>query len=425
MGALNRLYQYLQKKFDESQTVSGAPSDLVEIAQKRAFTRAELADRLRLIECALLLTPNQQEGFDLQTERSEDVPFDEVEFILKNSLTARQFISNAKDCILDLDEISFCEQEEERKALHRDDLAVKLLNLLHGLCAEVMLLILDDAGGIARWFVTEPHSFLRATLAEEGREETAFDEVLFDRDLSSLPMDYEEFLHKQDVLRKSDVQKADEAFNKEARRQQKLIQKWDKSAQQAKGEYRRECEYQRERAKKELAQGVEARKNAVFEAFRAGVISEYYFDRRKEQLAKGDFSRVPDLFEAEALNDRRAYLKEHDLQDLDKDEADSILAIAKRKAERDKKSFYTKRFLMSAGIASPKRYGISEMKIEDQLLYRGFVTERPFVQNLTEYKGARISVDVDEPMVEIEEPALGHKEKDRKIEPIERRRERK
>ena len=193
MGALNRLYQYLQKKFDESQTVSGAPSDLVEIAQKRAFTRAELADRLRLIECALLLTPNQQEGFDLQTERSEDVPFDEVEFILKNSLTARQFISNAKDCILDLDEISFCEQEEERKALHRDDLAVKLLNLLHGLCAEVMLLILDDAGGIARWFVTEPHSFLRATLAEEGREETAFDEVLFDRDLSSLPMDYEEF----------------------------------------------------------------------------------------------------------------------------------------------------------------------------------------------------------------------------------------
>ncbi len=425
MGALKSLYQHLQKKFDESQTYFGAPVDVIDISQKRALTRAELADHLRLLECALLLTQNQQEGFDLETESDEEVPFDEMEFILKNSLTTRQFIENAKDCIGDLEEISFCVEEDERRALYSDALSVKTLNMLHRLGAQVMLLTGDDAGGTAQWFAKEPRSFVHATLVEMGRDESAFDAVAFEKDLSSLDLDYNEFLHKQDVVHKSDIKKADEAFNKEAIRLKRLIDKWDKSAQKAKGEYRSECEYQRERAKKDLALGIAARKNAVYEAFRAGVISEYYFDKRKEQLAKGDFSRVPELFEADALKDRRAYLKEHDLQDLEKEEADSILAIAKKKAERDKKSFYIKRFLMLYGLASAKRYEISEMKIEQQLLYRGFVSERAYMKGIQKQKGARISVDVDDPTAENKgatlKPATELKDPNRMIEPMERR----
>ena len=288
-----------------------------------------------------------------------------------------------------------------------------------------MLLTGDDAEGTAQWFVKEPQSFVRATLLEEGRQEDAFEGISFEHDLSSLDMDYNEFIQKQDVVRRSDIKKADEAFNKEAIRLQRLIDKWDKSAQKAKGEYRSECEYQRERAKKDLALGIAARKNAVYEAFRAGVISEYYFDKRKEQLAKGDFSRVPELFEADALKDRRVYLKDHDLQDLEKEEADSILVMAKKKAERDKKNFYIKRFLMLYGLASAKRYEISEMKIEQQLLYRGFVSERAYMKGIQKQKGARISVDVDDPTAENKgatlKPATELKDPYRMIEPMERR----
>ncbi len=421
MGVLNRLYQYLQEKFDDSRTSFDAPTDFIEVAPKRAFIRAELADRLRLIECALLLTQNQQDVFDLQTDRDEDIPFDEMEFILKNGITTRQYISNAKTCILDLDEISDGDSEEESRFLHTDSLSQTLLNMLYEQCAQVMLLTGDDAGDAAQWFIKEPRSFVRAVLSEEGRRERAFDEVRFEKDLSSLTMDYNEFIQKQGVSRKSEIKNADEAFNKEAQKQRKLIKKWERLAQKATGERRNEYEYQKERAEKNLALGVATRQNAVLEAFRAGAISEYYFDKRKEQLSIGDFSRAPELFEADALKDGRAYLKDHDMQDLDEKEADSILDMAKKKAERDKKNFYTKKFLMMKGIASEKRYEISEMKIEEQLLYRRFASEREYLRNAAEDGATRISVDVDDLSVETSGDVILREEPDRGIEPPERR----
>ena len=436
MGVLNRLYNLIFEKFDRGQTSFGVPVGPLDVSQKRTLAREELADELNLLGCALLLTPNQQDGYSFEKGENEDAPFDELEFISKNSLTSRQYIANAKECIWELDEISVEDSETVETKFHSDVLSVKVLNLLQKQCAQVLFLTGDDAGGNALWLVKEPQSFVRAALLEKGRPADAFDEVPFDKDLSSIDIDYKEFLQNSDNLSAKEMQKADSAFNKEAQRLQKLIKKWEKSADKTVGERRSECIAQTERARKNLARGVDARRSALYEAFRAGVISEYYFDKRRGQLAQGDFSKVPDLFEADALKDRRTYLKEHDLQDLDKQEADNILAMAKRKAERDKNNFFTKRFLMTRGLASEKRYEISEMKIEEQLLYRGFVSERGFViergyaQNISEDKGARITIDEDEPIVSANGTELLQKEPERKaeperkIEPLERRVER-
>lgn len=401
MGFLKKLYELIKTEFDTNKTrlqaqgQSGAPTEIV---------RRELTDEIFLLERALLMNPKQLSEFDLTKSRElyRDAPFDELEFIVKNDLVSGQYVANARECVLDLYEISTVENENESEKYRGDDLAKATLNLLHRQAAQVLLLSGDDDNGRLAWLTKQPESFVQAALIEEGKPADAFDKVGYDEDLSALDIDYNEFLHKtSSEYRKNAEYAADKAFNKQATRQKRLIKKWEKKLFSAKGEYRMECEYQKSRAEKNLSRATEARREALADAFRLGEISEYYYRQRTEQLSSGDYSRLPGLFEADDLKNRSAYLKKHDLQDLSKAEADNILLLAKRRASEDKRVFFTKKFLSERKISSATRFTISEMKIDTELFYRGFSEGGELAGGVVEEieeEPTKITIDVSEPL---------------------------
>jgi len=238
-------------------------------------------------------------------------------------------------------------------------------------------------------------------LLEADKKADGFDDVDTERDLSSIELDFNDYLLKSGSSHtKNAVRQADETFNKDALRLQKSIRKWDKKAEKAKGENKSECLYQKMRAEKELSRSVSARKNVVQEAFRSGLITEYYYNQRTEQLEKGDFTKTPETFEVDAIKNRSEYLKEHDLQDLSKTEADEILGLAKSKAEKNKKVFLAKEFLAKNGLASDKRYTMPEMGINNDSYFRTLARGK----NVNPFKGdpetvaetKQISVNLDE-----------------------------
>jgi|GEM_PF-2246387 len=401
MGFLSDFYHQMINKLGMGQAPFSMREQNLGQQEQREVIRGKLAEDIAKIERALLMNPQQYATVSSSNDFfDDDLPFDELEFIIKNNLSSKQYIKNVKDCVLDLDSLSEGKSAEETKRLHKDELSQKVLNLIHKQSAQVMLLKSVEENDPVTWLVKEPASFVQATLLEADRQENSFDEIQFEKELSSLGFDYKEYLNRSlSAPSKSAIRQADEAFNKYALKQKKLINRWTRNAVKAKGEYKNECEYQKMRAEKDLARGVDARKSALLDAFRSGEIDAYYYNQRLEQLSVEDYSHTPELFEADALKNRSAYLKAHDLQDLKKDEADNIISLAKTKAEKDKKLFYAKSFLKKKSLASKKRYSITEMKTEKKMIYRGYSAGMEMYEEVmveTEGDPVQITVDIDE-----------------------------
>ena len=333
MGFLEDLYISAKKGLDLNQV----PFDV-----QRTLIRPKLLNDIDIIERSLLIELKQADDSFLRTKDNSDttIPFDELEFIVKNNVPVKQFIKRVKQCVWDLDKISTSDDQAETELLHRDALSVKVLNLLHRQAAQVLLLSGADDNGRASWFVKQPKAFIQAVLLEGDKPANPFDNVDFENDLSSLEQEYQNYLRRGgSSKRQAEICREDQTLNDQVTECRKDVQKWDKKIASEKGERLQEYKYRKMLTEKKPANLISARKAALLDEFRRCDINEYYYSQRAEQLASEDFSKVPDAFEADALKNRAKYLKEHDLQDLSKEEADAVFVLAEEKAKKSKNVF--------------------------------------------------------------------------------------
>lgn len=399
MGALKDLYQKISEELGNSQEVSAASEATFTEKLRRDTIRHFVTKALFDLERTLLLNPQQKGALFLSHEDDEEAPFDELEVIVRNNVSVSNHIGTIKDCIIDLDEISTTEDEEETKELHRDELSGKVLNMLHKQMAQIILLTGEDFNEQADLFVKQPKEFIRSVLLGSDRKEDAFDDVRFEKDLSTVDLDCREYLRKSHTNPKwSSIRSEDELFNKDASKLMRDIRAWEASMRSATGEEYENLKRKKERAERVIAKATNARNSAIRDAFRTGDISEYYYRQRSEQLDKRDYSRVPEMFEVDELKDRDQYLKSHDLQDLSKAEGDAICALALTRAEREKELYLKKEFLTKRGLCNSRRYLISEMAINKNIFYRGLATGNKLYKEPEEEDEVRqISIDLDEP----------------------------
>ena len=397
MGVLKDLYQQIGEELGNSQAFSGAEASFAK-QLRRETIRHYVCKELFNLERMLLLNPQQKDALFLSHEEDEDAPFDELELIVKNNVNAKRHVGTVKKCIIDLDEISTADTPEETKALHADELSQKVLNMLHVQMAQVLLLAGEDDNGQASWFVKQPRSFVHAALTASDRRADAFDDVCFDRDLTTLDLDCHEYLRKPQVnARWAAIRAEDDLFNRDALRLLRDIRAWETSMRGATDKERTALEHKKRRAEEALAKATTARNSAIRDAYRTGDVSEYYYRQRAEQLDKRDYSRVPEMFEVDALKNREQYLKSHDLQDLSKEEADAICALSLKRAQKEKDVYLTKVYLTKKGLSHSQRYLISEMAINKEIFYRGLAAGNGLFREEEEDDVCRISVDIDDP----------------------------
>ena len=399
MSVLKDLYQTIREKVGVSQPVSATSEAPFAEKLRRDTIRALMTKAVLDLEQTLLFNPQQRGALFLTPDEDGDAPFDELEVIVRNNVSVRGHIGNVKECILDLDEISTTEDEAETKDLHRDELSNKVLNMLQKQIVQVLVLTGEDENGQADWFAKQPKEFVRGVLAAADRREDAFDDVLFENALSSVDLDCREYLRQSHANPKwSSVRAEDEIFNRDALKLQKDIRAWEARMTVAEGKEFEDLKRKKERAENVIAKATYARNSAIRDAFRTGDISEYYYRQRSEQLERRDYSRVPEMFEVDELKDREQYLKRHDLQDLSKAEGDAICALAQKRAEKEKEIHLKKNFLTGRGLASSRRYLISEMAINKDVFYRGLAAGNDLFKKEEEKdEVCQISVDLDEP----------------------------
>ena len=404
MGVLKDLYQKIWDEIGGNQASQNMSEGSFTEKLRRDTVRVRITKELNNLERMMLLNSKQMGALSLYHEGDDDLPFDELELIVKNNVLSKNHIKNVKECILDLDEISTVEDATETTELHDDDLSKAVLKMLH--CQTAQVLLLSDSNtnssdnGQAEWFVKQPEAFVQATLIANDRKQDAFSEIHFEEDLSSIDLDCHEYLRKPHVSDKwSAIRNEDESFNKDAQKLLKDIHELDVRLGFVSGKEREEIENKKLRAENVLLKATYARGSAIQDAFREGVISEYYYKTRNEQLIKRDYKRVPEMFEEDDIKNREQYLKDHDLQDLSKDEADAICNLALKKAQKDKNIYLTKQFLTKKGLANSSRYLLSEMALNREIFYRGLATgkkqyDEDGIENSD--KVSRISVDIDE-----------------------------
>ena len=399
MGALKDLYQKISEELGNSQEVSAMSEASFAENLRRDTIRHFVTKALFDLERMLLLNPQQKGALFLSHEDDEDAPFDELELIVRNNVSVNNHIGTIKECILDLDEISTTEDEEETKELHRDELSGKVLNMLHKQMAQIILLTDEDFNEQADLFVKQPKEFIRSVLLGSDRKEDAFDDVRFEKDLSTVDLDCREYLRKSHTNPKwNSIRSEDELFNKDASKLLRDIRTWEVSMRSATGEEFENLKRKKERAENVLSKATYTRNSAIQDAFRTGDISEYYYKQRSEQLTKRDYSHVPEMFEVDALKDREQYLRRHDLQDLSKEEGAAICALAQKRAERERGLFFRKEFITKRGLCYSPRYLISEMAINKDIFYRGLASGSGLYKEPEENDAVeQISVDLDEP----------------------------
>ena len=399
MGALKDLYQKISEELGNSQEVSAMSEASFAENLRRDTIRHFVTKALFDLERTLLLNPQQKGALFLSHEDDEDAPFDELELIVRNNVSVNNHIGTIKECILDLDEISTTEDEEETKELHRDELSGKVLNMLHKQMAQIILLTDEDFNEQADLFVKQPKEFIRSVLLGSDRKEDAFDDVRFEKDLSTVDLDCREYLRKSHTNPKwNSIRSEDELFNKDASKLLRDIRTWEVSMRSATGEEFENLKRKKERAENVLSKATYTRNSAIQDAFRTGDISEYYYKQRSEQLTKRDYSHVPEMFEMDALKDREQYLRRHDLQDLSKEEGAAICALAQKRAERERGLFFRKEFITKRGLCYSPRYLISEMAINKDVFYRGLASGSGLYKEPEEDDAVeQISIDLDEP----------------------------
>ena len=399
MGALKDLYQKISEELGNSQEVSAMSEASFAENLRRDTIRHFVTKALFDLERTLLLNPQQKGALFLSHEDDEDAPFDELELIVRNNVSVNNHIGTIKECILDLDEISTTEDEEETKELHRDELSGKVLNMLHKQMAQIILLTDEDFNEQADLFVKQPKEFIRSVLLGSDRKEDAFDDVRFEKDLSTVDLDCREYLRKSHTNPKwNSIRSEDELFNKDASKLLRDIRTWEVSMRSATGEEFENLKRKKERAENVLSKATYTRNSAIQDAFRTGDISEYYYKQRSEQLTKRDYSHVPEMFEMDALKDREQYLRRHDLQDLSKEEGAAICALAQKRAERERGLFFRKEFITKRGLCYSPRYLISEMAINKDIFYRGLASGSGLYKEPEEDDAVeQISIDLDEP----------------------------
>lgn len=376
MGALKDLYQMIWKELGGSRAFSDASEPLSRENLRREIARHGVAKEVNNLACMLLLNPRQKGSLPLYKESDEAAPIDDLELIVKNNVTAKKYVKTIKECILDLDELSAGADQAETEALHKDELSVAVLNLLHRQAAQVLVLSGADEKNQLELFLKQPKNFVRSVLLSGDRAPFAFDGVEFAKDLSSVDSDCREFIRKSHLEKKHNaVRKEDERFNRDALKIGRVIRKLDRALIEAKGKKRETLESKKARAEELLAKSTMLRRSALRDAFRAGDISDYYYCERGEQLQNSIFTHVPEMFEADALKDKEGYLKEHDLQDLSKEEREDVCNLARKKTEADKELYFKKKFLTNRKLARSNRYMISEMFLIKERFYRGLAEE--------------------------------------------------
>ena len=391
MGALKDLYQMIWEELGGSRAFSGSSDAPFAENFRREMVRHGVTKELNNLESMLLLKPRQKGALLLYKASDEAAPIDELELIVKNNVTAKRYVEILKECILELDELSTAEDEEETKALHKDDLSAGVLNLLHRQTAQVRILCGADV--MLERFLKHPKDFVRDVLLNGDRKLFSFDEVTFTEDLSSVELDCGEYLRKSHLTVKHNaVRKGDERFNRHALRIVREIRKRDRALAQSSDKKRESLEAKKEKAEEALVKATMTRREALRDAFRAGVISDYYYRERCEQLKKRDYTRVPEMFEADELRDKEQYLLAHDLQDLSKEERADICELARRKTEADKETYYKKLFLTHRALARGGRYMISEMSLNKERFYRGLAAESGLYEEspVTDKKGSPV-----------------------------------
>lgn len=397
MGVLKDLYESILKELGVGQGLSSASGSAVTDKEGRANARRLVGNHLFDLECTLLLN-SQQKGAMFLSHEEDDAQFDELELIVRNNVSVKKHIGTVKECILDLDEISTTDDEKETKELHRDELSQDVLNILQKQMTQVHILNDEEDNEDAKWFEKRPKEFVRGALIDGNRKENAFSDVRFNQDLSSVDMDCQKYLrnnHSNSTW--NSVRSEDEVFNKDALKLLKEINNWTEKLKTATGKERDSLIRKKEKAENVLAKATNARNSALQDAFRTGDISEYYYRHRTDQLEKREYTRVPEMFEVDALKNREQYLKNHDLQDLSKDESDAIFAVALKRAEREKEIYLKKKYLTKKGLSRSRRYLIAEMAINKDIFYRGLASDGGYRNTaLEDEETNRISVDLDE-----------------------------
>jgi len=396
MGALKDLYQTISEELGKGEASHSEAAFTEKL--RRDTVRHHVSKALFDLERTLLLNPQQKGALFPTRDEDAKAPFDELELIVKNNVFVKNHILNVKECILDLDEISTVDDPQETAELHRDELSCKVLNMLHVQTAQVLLLTDKDENGQASWFVKQPQAFLQGVLIGGDRKQDAFEDVHFDKDLSTVDLDCKEYLRKSRPNPKwNAVREEDEKFNKDALKLLRDLRRLQTEANISDGEKREEAERKIAQAEMVLAKATQARVGAIRDAFRTGDISEYYYKQRVDQLERREYTDVPEMFEVDALRNREQYLKNHDLQDLSKSEADAICALALTRAKKEKEIYLKKEFLTKRGLTHSERYLISEMALNKDAFYRGLSEGGGLCDEMTEeIDGCRISVDLDE-----------------------------
>ena len=397
MGALKDIYQRIMEELGGFQVVSDTSEAPFAEKLRRETVRHLVCKVLYDLECTLLLSPEQKDAMFLSQEEDEEAPFDALELIVKNNVSVKKHIGKIKECISELDEISTVEDSKESKESHRDELSCKVLNMLRTQTAQVLLLTGEDENGQASWFIKQPKEFIRAVMVDKDGKRDAFDDVRFDKGLDTVDLDCREYLRKShSPSKKNAIRSEDEAFNKDALKLLKDIRAWEADMKGVEGKSREKLKKKIESAENVLAKATDARNSAIRDAFRTGAITEYYYLQRTEQLEKRDYSRVPEMFEVDALKNREQYLKDHDLQDLSKEEGDAICALALQRAKKEREIYLIKVFLSKRGLDHSKRYFISEMPFNKELFYRSLASGGKELEDPEEDEERRISVDLDE-----------------------------
>ena len=395
MGALKDLYQTISEELGKGEASHSEAAFTEKL--RRDTVRHHVSKALFELERTLLLNPQQKGALFPTREEDAKAPFDELELIVKNNVFVKNHIGAVKECITDLDELSTTGDPEETAALHRDELSQKVLNMLHAQTAQVLLLTDKDENGQASHFVKQPKAFLQGVMIAADRDRDAFDEVHFDKDLSTVDLDCKEYLRKSRPNPKwNAIREEDENFNKDALKLRKDIDRLEADAFLLSGKAGEDAERKRMQAEKILAKATQARTSAIRDAFRTGDISEYYYKQRTEQLEKREYTHVPEIFEVDALKNREQYLKDHDLQDLSKSERNAICALALKRAQKEKEIYLKKQFLSKKGLDHSDRYMISEMALRKDIFYRGLSEGSGLCEEVTDDGSCRISVDLDE-----------------------------
>jgi len=425
-------YSYLMEsavRFEKDRTKREenyiAEKDYLDTTLKRIEGQSKIHDNLISQDTELfknmLITGGKMEPSQLTTTATYDpktmkfkepAKFDRAEYISKSNIDFKELRNNLNKSMID-----FMKEYQNQKANGKTNNMDpdKFVKMSQQLAYEACMLKKgqkdDPEYQKLLKFVNEPIEYMNNLIATQKgaiKFQAKPDKV---EDLDKDDKNYDKFKDKNKNFGKEIIDK-DKKLNKNLYKDLKTIEKAQK-------QNNAELELS---TREKIENNLKARKEELEKEFKEGKITEKYYNERKEQLDSDNvvntFEKdkklpdVPKMFRADKFPSKKEYLASTGLEDLSKEEADTLYESEKNKAEMEKDDFLTRKFLEDKKFIDPKRPRCTKEEMDEAFAEHD---EAKNENELDDYEKEdvkkddlekenlveKIHVDLDEPEMEV------------------------